>query len=145
MNNFNLRKFLAENKLTGNSKVLNEVAENFLDAVFSSLNDMTRAGEISGEEFDVAKSKLESNPASLTPFEKKKDVQAAAESLLNEQEDWQGKEWKNRKLLLEVVEGLQRELEEIEDVKLWDDQTSNDWCYDAIEQFTSAAQTIMGE
>tara|TARA_R110002049_G_scaffold226259_3_gene398323 strand:- start:2437 stop:2712 length:276 start_codon:yes stop_codon:yes gene_type:complete len=64
---------------------------------------------------------------------------------LNEQEDWQGKEWKNRKLLIEVVEGLQRELEEIEDVKLWDDQTSNDWCYDAIEQFTSAAQTIMGE
>ena len=82
MNNFNLRKFLAENKLTGNSRVLNEVAENFLDAVFSSLNDMMRAGEISGEEFDAAKSKLENNPASLTPFEKKKDVQAAAESLL---------------------------------------------------------------
>ena len=82
MNNFNLRKFLAENKLTGNSKVLNEVAENFLDAVFSSLNDMMRAGEISGEEFDAAKSKLENTPASLTPFEKKKDVQAAAESLL---------------------------------------------------------------
>ena len=82
MNNFNLRKFLAENKLTGNSKVLNEVAENFLEAVFNSLNDMMRAGEISGEEFDAAKSKLESNPASLTPFEKKKDVQAAAESLL---------------------------------------------------------------
>ena len=82
MNNFNLRKFLTENKLTGNSRVLNEVAENFLDAVFSSLNDMMRAGEISGEEFDAAKSKLENNPASLTPFEKKKDVQAAAESLL---------------------------------------------------------------
>ena len=65
--------------------------------------------------------------------------------ILSEQEDWQGKEWKNRKLLIEVVEGLQRELEEIEDVKLWDDQTSNDWCHDAIEQFTSAAQTIIGE
>ena len=64
---------------------------------------------------------------------------------LNEQEDWQGKEWKNRKLLLELVEGLQRELEEIEDVKLWDDQTSNDWCYDAIEQLTEAAQSIIGE
>ena len=37
------------------------------------------------------------------------------------------------------------ENKEIEDVKLWDDQTSNDWCYDAIEQFTSAAQTIIGE
>ena len=81
-NNFNLKKFLTENKLTGNSKVLNEVAENFLEAVFNSLNDMMRAGEISGEEFDAAKSKLERNPASLTPFEKKKDVQAAAESLL---------------------------------------------------------------
>tara|TARA_R110000851_G_scaffold306369_1_gene464694 strand:- start:1407 stop:1631 length:225 start_codon:yes stop_codon:yes gene_type:complete len=65
--------------------------------------------------------------------------------ILSEQEDWQGKEWKNRKLLIEVVEGLQRELEEIEDVKLWDDQTSNDWCHDAIEQFTAAAQSIIGE
>ena len=58
---------------------------------------------------------------------------------------WNRKEWKNRKLLIEVVEGLQRELEEIEDVKLWDDQTSNDWCHDAIEQFTAAAQSIIGE
>jgi hypothetical protein len=65
--------------------------------------------------------------------------------LNEEQEDWQGKEWKNRKLLIEVVEGLQRELEEIEDVKLWDDQTSNDWCHDAIEQFSAAAQSIIGE
>jgi len=64
---------------------------------------------------------------------------------LNEQEDWQGKEWKNRKLLLEVVEGFQRELEEVEDVKLWDDQTSNDWCHDAIEQLSAAAQSIIGE
>jgi len=62
----------------------NEVAENFLDAVFNSLNDMMRTGEISGEEFDAAKNKLDNNPASLTPFEKKKDVQAAAESLLGE-------------------------------------------------------------
>ena len=64
---------------------------------------------------------------------------------LNELESWGGKNWKNRKLLLEVVEGLQRELEEIEDLQLWDDQTSNDWCYDAIEQLTSAAQSIIGE
>ena len=81
-NNFNLKKFLTENKLTSNSKILNEVSENFLDAVFNSLNDMMRAGEISGEEFDAAKNKLDSNPASLTPFEKRKDIQAAAESLL---------------------------------------------------------------
>ena len=81
-NNFNLKKFLTENKLTNNSKILNEVSENFLDAVFNSLNDMMRAGEISGEEFDAAKNKLDSNPASLTPFEKRKDIQAAAESLL---------------------------------------------------------------
>ena len=90
-NNFDLRRFLTENKLTTNSL------------------------EIAG---------------------------AVKE---NEQEDWQGKEWKNRKLLLDVVEGLQRELEEIEDVKIWDDQTSNDWCHDAIEQFTEAAQSIIGE
>ena len=64
---------------------------------------------------------------------------------LNELESWGGKNWKNRKLLIELVEGLQRELEEIEDVKLWDDQTSNDWCHDAIEQFTAAAESIIGE
>ena len=64
---------------------------------------------------------------------------------LNELESWGGKNWKNRKLLIEVVEGLQRELEEIEDLQLWDDQTSNDWCHDAIEQFTAAAESIIGE
>ena len=64
---------------------------------------------------------------------------------LNELESWGGKNWKNRKLLIELVEGLQRELEEIEDVKLWDDQTSNDWCHDAIEQLSAAAQSIIGE
>ena len=64
---------------------------------------------------------------------------------LNELESWGGKNWKNRKLLIEVVEGLQRELEEIEDLQLWDDQTSNDWCHDAIEQFSAAAQSIIGE
>mgnify|MGYP006082385581 CR=1 FL=1 len=64
---------------------------------------------------------------------------------LNELESWGGKNWKNRKLLLEVVEGLQRELEEIEDLQLWDDQTSNDWCHDAIEQLSAAAQSIIGE
>lgn len=64
---------------------------------------------------------------------------------LNELESWGGKNWKNRKLLIEVVEGLQRELEEIEDLQLWDDQTSNDWCHDAIEQLSAAAQSIIGE
>tara|TARA_R110000851_G_scaffold313628_1_gene475321 strand:+ start:619 stop:903 length:285 start_codon:yes stop_codon:yes gene_type:complete len=64
---------------------------------------------------------------------------------INELQSWGGKNWENRKLLIELVEGLTAELESIEDLELWDDQTSNDWCYDAIEQFTSAAQTIIGE
>ena len=64
---------------------------------------------------------------------------------IKELQSWGGKNWKNRKLLIELVEGLTEELESIEDLELWDDQTSNDWCHDAIEQFTSAAQTIIGE
>ena len=64
---------------------------------------------------------------------------------IKELQSWGGKNWENRKLLIELVEGLTAELESIEDLELWDDQTSNDWCHDAIEQFTSAAQTIIGE
>lgn len=64
---------------------------------------------------------------------------------IKELQSWGGKNWKNRKLLIELVEGLTEELESIEDLELWDDQTSNDWCHDAIEQFTSAAQSIIGE
>ena len=64
---------------------------------------------------------------------------------INELQSWGGKNWENRKLLIELVEGLTEELKSIEDLELWDDQTSNDWCHDAIEQFTSAAQMIIGE
>ena len=81
----------------------------------------------------------------LKSFLKENKLTSNSKLELNELESWGGKNWKNRKLLIELVEGLQRELEEIEDVKLWDDQTSNDWCHDAIEQFTSAAQSIIGE
>jgi len=70
---------------------------------------------------------------------------ANTNTTLNELQSWGGKNWENRKLLIELVEGLTAELESIEDLELWDDQTSNDWCHDAIEQFTSAAQTIIGE
>ena len=81
----------------------------------------------------------------LKSFLKENKLTSNSKLELNELESWGGKNWKNRKLLIELVEGLQRELEEIEDVKLWDDQTSNDWCHDAIEQFTAAAQSIIGE
>ena len=79
----------------------------------------------------------------LKSFLKENKLTSNSKLELNELESWGGKNWKNRKLLIELVEGLQRELEEIEDVKLWDDQTSNDWCHDAIEQFTAAAQSII--
>ena len=81
----------------------------------------------------------------LKSFLKENKLTSNSKLELNELESWGGKNWKNRKLLLELVEGLQRELEEIEDVKLWDDQTSNDWCHDAIEQFSAAAESIIGE
>jgi hypothetical protein len=81
----------------------------------------------------------------LKSFLKENKLTSNSKLELNELESWGGKKWKNRKLLIELVEGLQRELEEIEDVKLWDDQTSNDWCHDAIEQLTAAAQSIIGE
>jgi|TARA_R110000796_G_scaffold5566_4_gene20590 hypothetical protein len=81
----------------------------------------------------------------LKSFLKENKLTSNSKLELNELESWGGKNWKNRKLLIELVEGLQRELEEIEDVKLWDDQTSNDWCHDAIEQFTAAAESIIGE
>jgi len=81
----------------------------------------------------------------LKSFLKENKLTSNSKLELNELESWGGKNWKNRKLLIELVQGLQRELEEIEDVKLWDDQTSNDWCHDAIEQFTAAAESIIGE
>ena len=81
----------------------------------------------------------------LKSFLKENKLTSNSKLELNELESWGGKNWKNRKLLIELVEGLQRELEEIEDVKLWDDQTSNDWCHDAIEQLSATAQSIIGE
>ena len=69
-NNFDLRKFLSENKLTKASKTLNENEnkydnEMFLDAVFDILNDQMRLGEISGKDFKAAKKYLEKHEIEL--------------------------------------------------------------------------------
>lgn len=138
--NFNLKSFLTENNLTANTrKGLNEeegVPHYTKDGKEwkGKLHKMPDGSLMSGKPHDEGGSGPNGESEKLYHKED-----------LKEQEDWQGKEWKNRKLLIEVVEGLQRELEEIEDVKLWDDQTSNDWCHDAIEQLTAAAQSIIGE
>tara|TARA_R110001592_G_scaffold77116_1_gene232365 strand:+ start:583 stop:1017 length:435 start_codon:yes stop_codon:yes gene_type:complete len=138
--NFNLKSFLTENNLTTNTrKGLNEeegVPHYTKDGKEwkGKLHKMPNGSLMSGKPHDEGGSGPNGESEKLYHKED-----------LKEQEDWQGKEWKNRKLLIEVVEGLQRELEEIEDVKLWDDQTSNDWCHDAIEQLSAAAQSIIGE
>ena len=86
-NKFNLKKFLVENKLTSNSRSLREEedsreVEGYLDAVFDTLNDMMRLGEISEEEFLVAKRKLDNDPKSIMTFKRSGDIQAAVDSLL---------------------------------------------------------------
>jgi hypothetical protein len=68
--NFDLRKFLSENKLTKASKVLNENEneydnEMFLDAVFDILNDQMRLGEITAKDFKAAKKYLEKHEIEL--------------------------------------------------------------------------------
>ena len=89
-NKFDLKKFLVENKLTSNSRSLREEEDNrevedYLDAVFDTLNDMMRLGEISEEEFLVAKRKLDNDPKSIMTFKRSGDIQAAVDSLLRKQ------------------------------------------------------------
>ena len=59
--NFDLRQFLAENKLTKNTKLLKENSEFFLDAIFDSANDSLRSGDIDDGIFNTVKDYIDSH------------------------------------------------------------------------------------
>lgn len=81
-NNFDLRKFLTENKLTSNAKRLSENDnEMFLDGVFDSLNDQMRLNRILDKDFKAAKKYLEKHKIEL--LEKFKDPEEAAEHIMD--------------------------------------------------------------
>ena len=70
MNNFDLKKFLVENKLTkvSNEKITvkEEIDDLFLDAVFDTLNDRMRLGEITRGVFKTAKKYLDEHEIEIS-------------------------------------------------------------------------------
>jgi len=66
-NTFDLKKFLTENKLTANSRLVNEnVNDLFLDAIFDYINDELRSGNIEEDDFDVIKNYIDSHEEELS-------------------------------------------------------------------------------
>lgn len=72
MESFNLKKFLTENKLTSNSRILNENVNNlFLDAIFDHVNDELRSGNIEEDDFNVIKNYIDSHEEELSQHQDK--------------------------------------------------------------------------
>ena len=67
--NFDLRQFLAENKLTKNTKLLKENSEFFLDAIFDSANDSLRSGDIDDGIFNTVKDYIDSHEEELLSYQ----------------------------------------------------------------------------
>ena len=68
-NNFDLRQFLIENKLTKNTKLLKENSEFFLDAIFDSANDSLRSGDIDDGIFNTVKDYIDSHEEELLSYQ----------------------------------------------------------------------------
>lgn len=67
MENFNLKKYLTENRLTPNSRLVKEdVNDLFLDAIFDYINDELRSGNIEEDDFDVIKNYIDSHEEELS-------------------------------------------------------------------------------